>query len=95
MTPYWFLDPTEKLLAMIFASSPNGVCNLSREVLKKNCRCGPYYLERAIKRLEFMKIISVELGGWKQRIPPLREPNAYTFDYDPYNWRIPKGVGVR
>lgn len=91
----WFLDPTEKLLVMIFASSPNGECTLSREVLKKHCRCGHYHLERAIKRLEFMKIISVELGGWKQRIPPLRESNRYTFDPDPYHWRVPKEVQDR
>ncbi|MEN0060096.1 MAG: hypothetical protein AAGB31_14750 [Bdellovibrio sp.] len=50
----WFLEPTEKLLAAIFASSPNSECTLSREVLKKHCRCGPYYLQRAIKRLEII-----------------------------------------
>ena len=91
----WFLDPTEKLLAAIFASSPNGECTLSREILKKHCRCGHYHLERAIKRLEFMKIISIDIGGWKQRIPPLRESNRYIFDFDPYNWRVPKEVQAR
>lgn len=91
----WFLDPTEKLLAAIFASSPNGECTLSREVLKKHCRCGHYHLERAIKRLEFMKIISIDLGGWKQRNPPLRESNRYIFDFNPFNWRVPKEVQER
>jgi hypothetical protein len=88
----WFLDPTEKLLVSLFASSPNGECTLSREILKKHCRCGHYHLERAIKRLEFMAIISIELGGWKQKFPPLRESNRYIFDPDPYNWRVPKEV---
>jgi hypothetical protein len=88
----WFLDPIERLLAILIASQPNGICELSREILKKYCRCGPYHLERAIKRLEFMNIIRVERGGWKQRNPPVREPNHYIFEFDPYLWRIPKEI---
>lgn len=88
----WFLDPIERSLAVLFSSQPNGESILSREVLKKHCRCGHYHLERALKRLEFMKIIKIDRGGWKQRNPPVREPNRYIFDYDPYNWRVPKDV---
>lgn len=91
----WFLDPTERSLAILFSSCPGGVCTLSREILKKYCRCGPYHLERSLRRLEFMKIINVEVGGWKQRNPPVRESNRYTFDYDPYHWRVPKEVQDR
>lgn len=88
----WFLDPIERLLAILIASQPNGVCELSREILKKYCRCGHYHLERAIKRLEFMKIIKVERGGRRPLNPPLRAPNQYIFEFDPYLWRVPREI---
>lgn len=91
----WFLNAIERNLAILFSSCPDGVCTWSREQLKRYCECGPYHLERAIRRLKFLHIIDVDRGGWKQSNPPRRESNAYIFQSDPYRWRITKELQER
>lgn len=84
------LSRIERSLVILFASYQSNGCNWSRESLKKYCECGPYHLERAIRRLKFMKIIDVARGGWRQRKPARRESNRYLFEPNPYNWRVTK-----
>lgn len=84
------LSRIERSLAILFASYQSNGCSWSRESLKKYCECGPYHLERAIRRLQFMHIIKVLRGGWRQRKPARRESNRYLFEPNPYNWRITK-----
>ncbi len=91
----WFLNVIERNLAILFSSCPDGVCNWSREQLKRYCECGPYHLERAIRRLKFLHIIDIDRGGWKQSNPPRRESNTYTFQGDPYRWRVTKELQER
>lgn len=84
------LSRIERSLAILFASYQSNGCNWSREKLKKYCECGPYHLERAIRRLQFMHIIKVVRGGWRQNKPARRESNRYIFEPNPYNWRVTK-----
>ena len=91
----WFLNAIERNLAILFSSCPDGVCTWSREQLKRYCECGPYHLERAIRRLKFLHIIDVDKGGWRQSNPPRRESNTYIFQSDPYRWRVTKELQER
>lgn len=91
----WLLSRIERSLVVLFASYQSSGCNWSREKLKEYCECGPYHLERAIKRLQFMHIIAVDRGGWKQSDPPMRKPNRYVYKSDPFNWRVTKDIQER
>lgn len=83
------LGLVERDLALLFASYKNLGCNWARASLMERSECGPYSLDRAILRLEFMHIIRTVQG---RRIPgsKRREKNRYTFQTNPYLWRIPK-----
>lgn len=91
----WLLNRIERNLVVLFASYQNKGCNWSRERLKKYCECGSYHLERAIKRLKFMHIIEIELGGWKKGVPKRRECNRYFYKSDPFDWRVTKNIQER
>jgi hypothetical protein len=84
------LSRIERSLVILFASYQSNGCNWSRESLKKYCECGPYHLERAIRRLQFMHIIKVLRGGWRQKTPARRESNRYLYEPNPYHWRVTK-----
>gem|GEM_PF-6603638 len=56
------LSQTERTLAVLIASYQGLGCNWARASLKEYCECGPYHLDRAIKRLQFMHIIRVLPG---------------------------------
>lgn len=84
------LERIERQLAILFYSFiPLGGCRWSKEALKVYCDCGPYHLERAIKRLVHRKMIEVVQGGWKQNTnEKRREHNRYIFEKDPYKWAV-------
>lgn len=84
------LSLTERTLASLIASYQGMGCNWSREALKEYCECGPYHLDRAIKRLQFMHIIRVQPGPPRRDGSKRREKNRYTFEADPYHWRVTK-----
>lgn len=83
------LGLVERDLATLFASYKNLGCNWARASLMERSECGPYSLDRAILRLEFMHIIHTVQG---RRIPgsKRREKNRYTFQTNPYLWRVTK-----
>lgn len=84
------LSQTERTLAVLFASYQGLGCNWARDSLKEYCECGPYHLDRAIKRLQFMHIIRVVPGPPRRDGSKRREKNRYIFEQDPYHWRITK-----
>lgn len=84
------LSQTERTLAVLIASYQGLGCNWARESLKKYCECGPYHLDRSIKRLQFMHIIRVLPGPPRRDGSKRREKNRYTFESDPYHWRVTK-----
>lgn len=83
------LGLVERDLATLFASYKNLGCNWARASLMERSECGPYSLDRAILRLEFMHIIHTVHG---RKIPgsKRREKNRYTFQTNPYLWRVTK-----
>lgn len=83
------LGRVERDLATLFASYQNLGCNWARASLMERSECGPYHLDRAILRLEFMHIIRTVRG---QRIKGSKrqEKNRYTFEANPYRWRVTK-----
>lgn len=83
------LGRVERDLATLFASYQNLGCNWARASLMERSECGPYHLDRAILRLEFMHIIRTVRG---QRIKGSKrqEKNRYTFETNPYRWRVTK-----
>lgn len=89
-------DRIERELAILFASyGPVGGCNWSRASLKEYCECGPYHLERAIKRLQYWRVIKVVKGGWSKNSTsnqPRKETNRYVFEKDPYKWKVTKEI---
>ena len=91
----WLFSLVERTLITLFASYQKNGCELSREVIKRHCECGPYHLERAVKRLEFMGIIEVQRGGKRSYNPPRRDTNRYFFLSDPYSWRVTKELQDR
>lgn len=91
----WLFSLIERTLISLFASYQKNGCELSREVLKRHCECGPYHLERAVRRLEFMGIIEVQRGGKRSYNPPRRDTNRYFFQSDPYSWRVTKELQNR
>lgn len=91
----WFLNVIERNLAILFSSCPDGVSTHSREQLKRYCECGPYHLSRALKRLKFLHIIEIKQGDWRQSKPARRHSNTYTFQYDPYRWRVTEELQER
>jgi hypothetical protein len=91
----WLFSLVERTLITLFASYQKNGCELSREVLKRHCECGPYHLERAVKRLEFMGIVAVKRGGKRSYNPPRRDTNRYFFQNDPYSWRVTKELQDR
>ena len=91
------LERIERQLAILFYSCiPLGGCNWSKEALKAYCECGPYHLERAIKRLVYRRMLTVVQGGWKQNTgEPRRENNRYNFERNPYKWKVTEEVQVK
>jgi hypothetical protein len=85
------LGLVERDLVILFASYKNLGCNWARASLMERSECGPYSLDRAILRLEFMHIIHTVQG---RRIPgsKRREKNRYTFQTNPYLWRVTKDM---
>lgn len=83
-----FLNRIERELVILFASQIDG-CSWSKIALREYCECGPYHLERAIKRLQLWKLIKVIRGKWKT-IPmgKRRENNRYIFEKNPYKWKL-------
>lgn len=56
------LGRVERDLAILFASYQSLGCNWARASLMERSECGPYHLDRAILRLEFMHIIRTVRG---------------------------------
>lgn len=85
------LGLVERDLVILFASYKNLGCNWARASLMERSECGPYSLDRAILRLEFMHVIHTVPG---RRIPgsKRREKNRYTFQANPYLWRVTKDM---
>lgn len=83
------LGRVERDLAVLFASYQTLGCNWARASLMERSECGPYHLDRAILRLEFMHIIRTVRG---QRIKGSKrqEKNRYTIETNPYRWRVTK-----
>lgn len=83
------LSLIERDLALLFASYQNLGCNWARASLMERSECGPYHFDRAILRLEFMHIIRTVRG---KRLPGSKrqEKNRYTFETNPYRWRVTK-----
>lgn len=86
------LSQTERTLVVLIASYQGLGCNWARESLKDYCESGPYHLDRAIKRLQFMHIIRVLPGPPRRDGSKRREKNRYIFEPDPYNWRVTKDI---
>ena len=86
------LSQTERTLAVLTASYQGLGCNWARESLKEYCECGPYHLDRSIKRLQFMHIIRVLPGPPRRDGSKRREKNRYIFEPDPYRWRVTKDM---
>ena len=84
------LSQTERTLAVLISSYHGLGCNWARESLKDYCECGPYHLDRSIKRLQFMHIIRVLPGPPRRDGSKRREKNRYIFEPDPYHWRVTK-----
>lgn len=85
------LGLVERDLVMLFSSYRNIGCNWARASLMERSECGPYSLDRAILRLEFMHIIHT-LHGRKIPGSKRREKNRYTFQTNPYLWRVTKEI---
>lgn len=85
------LGRVERDLTTLFASYQSLGCNWARASLMERSECGPYHLDRAILRLEFMHIIRTVRG---QRIKGSKrqEKNRYTFETNPYRWRVTKDM---
>src|SRR5690606_29881593 len=80
-----FLDPIERDLVVLFLSYVSaGGCVRSKESLKKRLGCGPYHLNRAIKRLVHRHMVKVIKGRWKKSYKPQKETHRYVFERDPY-----------
>lgn len=86
------LDSTERQLIAIIASyGPAGGCNWSRAAFKDYLGCGPRLLDRALKRLQYLRLITVVKGGWKQNTSePRKETNRYIYEKNPYKWKVTK-----
>lgn len=83
-----FLNHVERELVILFASHVEG-CSWSKISLRNYCECGPYHLERAIKRLQLWKMIRVIGGNWKNHpLGKRRENNRYIFEKNPYRWKL-------
>lgn len=78
----WLLDSIERqLVALIASYSSAGGCNWSRAALKDYLSCGPRLLDRALKRLQYLRLITVVKGGWKQNSgEPRKETNRYVYE---------------
>lgn len=87
-----FLNHLESGLLTLIASYQGLGCNWARASLKERFECGPYHLDRAIKRLQFMHMIRVIPGLPKGDGSRRREKNRYIFEPDPYCWRVTKEV---
>lgn len=83
------LGRIERDLVLLFASYQSMGCNWARASLMERSECGPYHFDRAIMRLEFMHIIRTIRG---RRLPGSKrqEKNRYTFETNPYLWRVTK-----
>lgn len=83
-----FLNHVERELVILFASHLDG-CTWSKISLRNYCECGPYHLERAIKRLQLWRMIKVIRGNWKNHpLGKRRENNRYIFEKNPYKWKL-------
>ena len=83
-----FLNRIERELVILFASHIEG-CSWSKIALREYCECGPYHLERAIKRLQLWKLIKVIRGKWKTTpMGKRRDNNRYIFEKSPYKWKL-------
>lgn len=83
------LGRIERDLVLLFASYQSMGCNWARASLMERSECGPYHFDRAILRLEFMHVIRTVRG---RRLPGSKrqEKNRYTFETNPYLWRVTK-----
>lgn len=79
----------ERDLVLLFASYQSLGCNWARASLMERSECGPYHFDRSILRLEFMHVIRTVRG---RRLPGSKrqEKNRYTFETNPYLWRVTK-----
>lgn len=83
-----FLNRIERDLVILFSSHLEG-CSWSKISLREYCECGPYHLERAIKRLQLWKLIKVIRGKWKTTpMGKRRDNNRYIFEKNPYKWKL-------
>ncbi len=71
-----FLSHVESGLLSLIASYQSLGCNWARASLKEKFECGPYHLDRAIKRLQFMLMIRVIAGPPKGDGTKRREHKA-------------------
>lgn len=79
----------ERDLATLFASYQSIGCNWARASLMERSECGPYHLDRAILQLEFMHVIRT-VRGKRIKGSKRQEKNRYTFETNPYRWRVTK-----
>ncbi len=85
------LGRVERDLTTLFASYQSLGCNWARASLMERSECGPYHLDRAILRLEFMHIIRT-VRGLRIKGSKRQEKNRYTFETNPYRWRVTKDM---
>ncbi|MFN3698130.1 MAG: hypothetical protein ACK4VO_11895 [Pseudobdellovibrio sp.] len=91
------LDSIERQLVAIIASYGSaGGCNWSRASYKEYLGCGPRLLDRALRRLMFLRIITVVRGGWKPGTNRTRkETNRYVYEKNPYKWKVTKDIQLQ
>lgn len=88
------LELLEWDLAVLFCSFASaGGCCYSRDRLKAKFHVGPYHLDRAIKRLQYRRMLRVVRGKKrKDTSEPRNETNRYVFERDPYKWKVTKEI---
>lgn len=88
------LELLEWELAVVFCSFVSaGGCCYSRDRLKDKFHVGPYHLDRAIKRLQYRRMLRVVKGKKrKDTAEPRNETNRYIFERDPYKWKVTKEI---
>lgn len=88
------LELLEWELAVLFCSFVSaGGCCYSRDRLKAKFHVGPYHLDRAIKRLQYRRMLRVVKGKKRKDIAePRNETNRYLFERDPYKWKVTKEI---
>lgn len=88
------LELLEWELAILFCSFVSaGGCCYSRDRLKAKFHVGPYHLDRAIKRLQYRRMLRVVKGRKrKDTAEPRNETNRYIFERDPYKWKVTREI---